>query len=171
VKLLVHWGFAAAAIHGDKSQGQRERALAAFRAGEIRVLVATDVAARGLDIPLVRHVYNYDLPNVPDQYVHRIGRTARAGAAGRAVAFCAPAEMADLRAIETHLGEAIPVIGGTPHPEDAPPPKPAPRGARSGSGPKGGARPAKPARRPARPAHAAGAPGPAPASSPTRRRS
>jgi ATP-dependent RNA helicase RhlE len=171
VKLLVHWGFAAAAIHGNKSQGQRERALAAFRAGEIRVLVATDVAARGLDIPLVRQVYNYDLPNVPDQYVHRIGRTARAGAAGRAVAFCAPAEMADLRAIETHLGEAIPVIGGTPHPEDAPPPKPAPRGARAGSGPKDGARPAKPARRPARPAHAAGAPGPAPASSPTRRRS
>jgi ATP-dependent RNA helicase RhlE len=138
VKRLVHWGFAAAAIHGNKSQGQRERALAAFRAGEIRVLVATDVAARGLDIPRVRHVYNYDLPNVPDQYVHRIGRTARAGAAGRAVAFCAPAEIADLRAIEKHLGETIPVIGGTPRAEDAPPPQPAPRGGRSGAKPNGG---------------------------------
>jgi ATP-dependent RNA helicase RhlE len=177
VKLLVHWGFAAAAIHGNKSQGQRERALAAFRAGEIRVLVATDVAARGLDIPLVRHVYNYDLPNVPDQYVHRIGRTARAGADGRAVAFCAPAEMADLRAIEKHLGEAIPVIGGTPHPEDAPPPRPAPRGGRAGAKPQGGARPpkaepraAQAGRGPAKPGAAPGAkPGAAPGAKPAAR--
>ena len=114
MKLLDSWGFAAASIHGNKSQGQRDRALAAFKAGEIRVLVATDVAARGLDIPQVRHVYNYDLPNVPESYVHRIGRTARAGAAGKAIAFCAPAEMEELRAIEKAMKAPIPVIGGAP---------------------------------------------------------
>lgn len=112
--LLESWGFAAGSIHGNKSQGQRDRALASFRAGELRVLVATDVAARGIDIPDVRHVYNYDLPNVPDAYVHRIGRTARARKSGRAVAFCAPAEMAELKAIEKTTGMALPVIGGTP---------------------------------------------------------
>ena len=111
-KLLEKWGFSVAAIHGNKSQGQRERALAGFRAGETKVLVATDVAARGLDIPEVAHVYNYDLPNVPDQYVHRIGRTARAGRDGRAIAFCAPAEVADLRAIEKAMKSTIPVVGG-----------------------------------------------------------
>ncbi|MCR8724045.1 DEAD/DEAH box helicase [Frigidibacter sp. ROC022] len=113
-KLLEDWGFAAGSIHGNKSQGQRDRALAAFKAGELRVLVATDVAARGIDIPDVRHVYNYDLPNVPDAYVHRIGRTARAGKDGRAVAFCSPAEMDEFRAIEKTIGNALPVIGGTP---------------------------------------------------------
>ena len=112
-RLLDSWGFAVAAIHGNKSQGQRDRALAAFKAGETRVLVATDVAARGLDIPAVRHVYNYDLPNVAENYVHRIGRTARAGAEGRAIAFCAPAEMDELRAIEKAVKLSIPVIGGT----------------------------------------------------------
>ncbi|KPQ05761.1 MAG: ATP-dependent RNA helicase RhlE [Rhodobacteraceae bacterium HLUCCA12] len=117
MKLLVSWGFAAGSIHGNKSQGQRERTLAAFRAGELKVLVATDVAARGIDIPLVRHVYNYDLPNVPENYIHRIGRTARAGRDGRAMAFCAPAEMADLRAIEKLTRVAITVEGGTPWPE------------------------------------------------------
>ncbi|WP_076362964.1 DEAD/DEAH box helicase [Phaeovulum vinaykumarii] len=111
-KLLDRWGFSVASIHGNKSQGQRERALAAFRDGEVKVLVATDVAARGLDIPLVEHVYNYDLPNVPENYVHRIGRTARAGRSGRAVAFCAPAEVVDLRAIEAAMKSRIPVIGG-----------------------------------------------------------
>lgn len=114
-KLLTGWGFNVTAIHGNKSQGQRERALAAFRASEIEVLVATDVAARGLDIPQVAHVYNYDLPNVPENYVHRIGRTARAGRDGKAVAFCAPLEMGDLRAIEKAMKSEIPVIGGTPH--------------------------------------------------------
>ncbi|RJK98659.1 DEAD/DEAH box helicase [Paracoccus aestuarii] len=112
-KLLEKWGFAVAAIHGNKSQGQRERALEAFRKGETKVLVATDVAARGLDIPEVAHVYNYDLPNVPENYVHRIGRTARAGREGRAVAFCAPAELGELRAIEKAMKTTIPVIGGT----------------------------------------------------------
>ena len=90
---------AAASVHGNKSQGQRERAIKAFRDGETLVLVATDVAARGLDIPQVRHVYNYDLPNVPENYVHRIGRTARAGMDGAAVAFCSPDEVDELKAI------------------------------------------------------------------------
>ncbi|MBC7157615.1 MAG: DEAD/DEAH box helicase, partial [Rhodobacteraceae bacterium] len=112
-KLLDGWGFIAGAIHGNRSQNQRERVLASFRAGEISVMVATDVAARGLDIPLVRHVYNYDLPNVAENYVHRIGRTARAGAAGRAVAFCAPGEIDELAAVEKTLKAVLPVIGGT----------------------------------------------------------
>jgi ATP-dependent RNA helicase RhlE len=129
MKLLDSWGFSAASIHGNKSQGQRERALAAFRSGQVKVLVATDVAARGLDIPLVRHVYNYDLPNVPENYVHRIGRTARAGAHGKAVAFCAPAELGELRAIEKAMKQPIPVIGGTPPTEAAarPAARPAPK--------------------------------------------
>src|SRR5699024_7910477 len=98
----------------------RDKALAAFKTGRLRVLVATDVAARGIDIPDVRHVYNYDLPNVPDAYVHRIGRTARAGATGRAVAFCAEAEIGDLRAIEKTVGLLLPVIGGDPWAEARP---------------------------------------------------
>jgi ATP-dependent RNA helicase RhlE len=130
MKTLAAQGFAAGSIHGNKSQGQRDRALSAFRAGELRVLVATDVAARGIDIPEVRHVYNFDLPNVPDNYVHRIGRTARAGRAGTAVAFCAPDEFSDLKAIEKVLGMPIPVGGGTP-----------PAGPVSGSGKKPGGRP------------------------------
>ena len=113
MKLLASWGFAAGSIHGNKSQGQRDRALAAFRTGELRVLVATDVAARGIDIPDVRHVYNYDLPNVPENYVHRIGRTARAGKAGRSITLCAPLEMEELEAVEKALGAPIPVIAGT----------------------------------------------------------
>ncbi|MFC3059614.1 DEAD/DEAH box helicase [Paenirhodobacter populi] len=129
-KLLDNWGFSVTAIHGNKSQNQRERALAEFRAGKVQVLVATDVAARGLDIPEVAHVYNYDLPNVPENYVHRIGRTARAGRKGRAVAFCAPAEMDDLKAIEKTMNAKIPVIGGEPH-AGTPASKPAPRGNRS----------------------------------------
>lgn len=126
-KLLDKWGFKVAAIHGNKSQGQRERALAAFRASETQILVATDVAARGLDIPEVAHVYNYDLPNVPENYVHRIGRTARAGRDGRAVAFCAPAEVGELRAIERAMKADITVIGGDVPPAAAP----------SGRGPRG----------------------------------
>jgi len=146
-KLLDKWGFKVAAIHGNKSQGQRERALAAFRAGQTQILVATDVAARGLDIPEVAHVYNYDLPNVPENYVHRIGRTARAGRDGRAVAFCAPAEIGELRAIERAMKSAIPVIGG-----EVPPPA----AASAGRGPRGRGKPIdggankRPARRPSR---------------------
>ncbi len=112
-KYLENKGFAAASIHGNKSQGQRERAITAFKEGKVRVLVATDVAARGIDIPGVRHVYNYDLPNVAENYVHRIGRTARAGADGNAIAFCAPDEMIDLRDIQKAMKEDIPVISGT----------------------------------------------------------
>ena len=143
-KLLDKWGYKVAAIHGNKSQGQRERALDSFRKGETHVLVATDVAARGLDIPEVAHIYNYDLPNVPENYVHRIGRTARAGRDGRAVAFCAPGEIDELRAIEKAMRAQIPVVGGEAPPEA----KSAPRGRGPAAAP-GGAR-RRPARRPSR---------------------
>ena len=145
-RLLEKWDFSVAAIHGNKSQGQRERALAAFRKGDTQVLVATDVAARGLDIPAVAHIYNYDLPNVPENYVHRIGRTARAGRDGRAVAFCAPAEIGELRAIEKTMKSAIPVIGGEVPPNPAPG-APASRGRPVRANAGGNARPA---RRPSR---------------------
>jgi ATP-dependent RNA helicase RhlE len=112
MKLLVTWGFKAGSIHGNKSQGQRDRTLTEFRNAEIDVLVATDVASRGIDIPGVRHVYNFDMPNVPENYVHRIGRTARAGAEGTAVAFCSPGEMGELLAVEKLLKAKLPVIGG-----------------------------------------------------------
>ena len=149
-KLLDKWGFSVAAIHGNKSQGQRERALAAFREGKTQVLVATDVAARGLDIPQVAHVYNYDLPNVPENYVHRIGRTARAGRDGRAVAFCAPDEIGDLRAIEKTMKAKIPVIGGEAPPKARPAPNGRGRGKPAGR-PGGETAPRKrPARRPSR---------------------
>ncbi len=113
-KNLAAKGFAVTAIHGNKSQGQRERAITDFRSGKVRILVATDVAARGLDIPDVRHVYNFELPNVPENYVHRIGRTARAGADGAAIAFCAPDEMQDLRDIQRAMKEDIPIASGRP---------------------------------------------------------
>jgi ATP-dependent RNA helicase RhlE len=100
----------AEAIHGDKRQGARERALRAFRDGRARVLVATDVAARGLDVPEISHVVNFDLPNEPDQYVHRIGRTARAGRSGVALSFCAPEERDWLRDIEKRTREALEVV-------------------------------------------------------------
>jgi ATP-dependent RNA helicase RhlE len=97
-----------AAIHGGKSQPQRERALAAFRTSKIRVLVATDIAARGIDIDRVTHVVNYELPDVPESYVHRIGRTARAGAAGIAISFCDVEEREQLRDIERLTRQPIP---------------------------------------------------------------
>jgi ATP-dependent RNA helicase RhlE len=100
VKLLGGNGIAAHAIHGNKSQPQRERALGAFKSGQVPILVATDIAARGIDVSGVSHVFNFELPNVPEQYVHRIGRTARAGASGIAVSFCADDERAYLRDIE-----------------------------------------------------------------------
>ncbi len=96
-----------AAIHGNKSQGQRERALAAFKSGETPILVATDIAARGIDINGIDLVVNFDLPNVPETYVHRIGRTARAGASGLAIALCAPDERPLLKAIERVMGRTI----------------------------------------------------------------
>lgn len=100
VRYLEANGIGSAAIHGNKSQSARERALAAFKAGEIKVLVATDIAARGIDIDGVSHVFNYHLPNIPESYVHRIGRTARAGASGIAISFCDSEERAFLRDIE-----------------------------------------------------------------------
>ncbi len=100
VRFLDAAGIRAGAIHGNKSQPQRERALAQFKSGRVKVLVATDIAARGIDIPGVSHVFNFELPNVAEQYVHRIGRTARAGAAGMAIAFCAPDERPYLKDIE-----------------------------------------------------------------------
>ena len=100
VRHLAEAGIEATAIHGNKSQPQRERALAGFRAGRTRVLVATDIAARGIDVECVSHVINFELPNVPEDYVHRIGRTARAGAAGTAISFCSDEERAYLRDIE-----------------------------------------------------------------------
>lgn len=112
MKKLRASGFPAASIHGNKSQGQRDRAIREFRSGESTILVATDVAARGIDIPNVKYVYNFDLPNVAENYVHRIGRTARAGASGRAVAFCAQEETKELRAIEKILKSRISVAGG-----------------------------------------------------------
>ena len=109
VKQLAAADIPAVAIHGNKSQAQRERALAAFKSGEARVLIATDIAARGIDIPGVSHVVNFDLPDVPEQYVHRIGRTARAGADGIAIAFCAPDERGNLRDIERTTRQRLPI--------------------------------------------------------------
>jgi ATP-dependent RNA helicase RhlE len=107
---LQRRGIGAAAIHGNKSQGARVRALDAFKRGALPVLVATDIAARGIDVDEVSHVINYDLPNVPESYVHRIGRTGRAGATGHAISFCEPDERSDLHAIERLLGHRIPVL-------------------------------------------------------------
>ena len=100
VRGLVRAGIAAEAIHGNKSQGQRDRVMAAFRSGGIRTLVATDIAARGIDVDGVSHVINFDLPNIPESYVHRIGRTARAGAAGIAISLVSSDEIAFMRDIE-----------------------------------------------------------------------
>ncbi len=104
VRQLTACGLKAAAIHGNKSQAQRTAALQGFRHGHVPILVATDIAARGIDIPGVSHVVNYEMPNVPEQYVHRIGRTARAGADGLAISFVAPDEKAYLRDIERLTG-------------------------------------------------------------------
>ncbi|MBV9750776.1 MAG: DEAD/DEAH box helicase [Acetobacteraceae bacterium] len=109
VEHLERAGQAAAAIHGNKSQGQRERALAAFKSGHVRVLVATDIAARGIDVDGVSHVVNFDLPNVPESYVHRIGRTARAGRAGVAISLCDQSERPYLRGIEKLIRTRLPV--------------------------------------------------------------
>lgn len=113
VRHLAGAGIKAAAIHGNKSQGQRTEALNAFRAGRIKILVATDIAARGIDVPGVSHVFNYELPNVPEQYVHRIGRTARAGADGMAISFVADDERAYLKDIEK-LTKIRAVVVGLP---------------------------------------------------------
>lgn len=138
MKTLVKAGFDAASIHGNKSQGQRDRAIEGFKAGKITVLVATDVAARGLDIPDVKFVYNYELPNVPDQYVHRIGRTARAGKDGAAIAFCGPDEMGELKDIQKTMGISIPVGSGRPWEKHEQEEKPKRQGRGGGGGRRGG---------------------------------
>ena len=111
VKGLEKNGFLSAAIHGNKSQNQRERVLADFKSGKLRILIATDIAARGIDVDGVSHVINYDLPNVPESYVHRIGRTARAGADGIAISFCDQEEGVFLRDIERMIRITIPASG------------------------------------------------------------
>jgi ATP-dependent RNA helicase RhlE len=107
-------GVDAEAIHGNKSQGARQRALKRFRDGHARVLVATDIAARGIDVDGITHVINFELPNEPESYVHRIGRTARAGAGGAAVSFCDPAERGYLRDIERLIRRRLTVVGEAP---------------------------------------------------------
>jgi ATP-dependent RNA helicase RhlE len=109
VKLLQNLKINATAIHGNKSQNARTEALADFKSGKVRVLVATDIAARGIDVSLISHVVNYDLPVTPETYVHRIGRTARAGTEGDAVSFCSAPERDYLRAIEKILRMTIPI--------------------------------------------------------------
>ena len=108
VRALAKANITASAIHGNKSQSQRERVLAAFRTGQIRILIATDIAARGIDVDGISHVINYDLPNIPESYIHRIGRTARAGADGIAISFCDGEERAYLRDIEKLIRMSIP---------------------------------------------------------------
>jgi len=118
--------FDAEAIHGDKSQTARVRALAGFRDGTTRILVATDIAARGIDVPGITHVVNFDVPNVPENYVHRIGRTARAGSKGVAISLCADEEREFLRDIERTIRQRVEVVGSSPRSAPTPPSPPAP---------------------------------------------
>jgi ATP-dependent RNA helicase RhlE len=121
VRQLVKTHISAEAIHGNKSQNARQRALANFRNGRTRVLVATDIASRGIDVEGVTHVINFDLPNEPESYVHRIGRTARAGAAGVAISLCNPQERGYLRSIEKLMQRSVPVDGAAaPNPVGSP---------------------------------------------------
>jgi ATP-dependent RNA helicase RhlE len=118
VRGLIKAGITAQAIHGNKSQGQRERVLAAFRRGDVKTLVATDIAARGIDVDGISHVVNFDLPNIAETYVHRIGRTARAGAEGIAISLCDREELAFLRDIEKLIGKSIPATGSRVQPSE-----------------------------------------------------
>jgi len=120
VRHLARGGVMAEALHGNKSQGARQRALDNFRKGRARVLVATDIASRGIDVDDVTHVINYELPNVPESYVHRIGRTARAGADGIAISFCDASERPHLRSIERLIKRPISVVGEVPREGSAP---------------------------------------------------
>ena len=141
-KQLESDGLSATAIHGNKSQGARTRALAAFKSGDVRVLVATDIAARGLDIDRLPHVVNFELPNVPEDYVHRIGRTGRAGEEGEAVSLVCVDEHKLLRGIENVLKRRIPQVvlkGYEPDPSIRPEPIQNGRNSRGGSGRRHGA--------------------------------
>lgn len=126
VKILHRQDVTAAAIHGNKSQNNRQRALQGFKTGELRVLVATDIAARGIDIDELGHVINYELPDVPETYVHRIGRTGRAGASGIAFTFCDAEERLELRDIQRLIGKTIPVVENHPFPAGTHVPAPQP---------------------------------------------
>ena len=132
---LVKSGIGSEAIHGNKSQNARQAALSGFKNGRIRVLVATDIAARGIDIDDLTHVVNYDLPNIPETYVHRIGRTGRAGASGIALSFCDGEEVAYLKDIQKLTGQLVPVVEDHPYPADLTAPiipQPAQRNQRQG---------------------------------------
>lgn len=118
VKFLSKAEIKSAAIHGNKSQNARQNALKNFKSGNLNVLVATDIAARGIDIDELTHVFNFDLPNIPETYVHRIGRTGRAGNNGIAISFCAPEERTELRDIEKLAKIKIPIIEAHPFPMD-----------------------------------------------------
>ena len=146
---LEKGGVAAEAMHGNKSQGARQRALERFRRGEARVLVATDIAARGIDVDDISHVINYELPNVPESYVHRIGRTARAGADGIAYSFCDAGERESLGQIERLIRQRLTVIGDDP----APAPFRAARGRPRRKGAGNGRKRGTPSLAEARPAH------------------
>ena len=139
-KQLLKANVVAAAIHGNKSQGARVRALEGFREGKIRVLVATDVAARGIDVDGVSHVFNYDLPNVPETYVHRIGRTGRAGRSGIALSFCDVEERPYLVDIERLIGTHVPRIVDHACPPTQPLPPETDLNARSRGGKSGAGR-------------------------------
>jgi ATP-dependent RNA helicase RhlE len=115
VKELTKKGIQAAAIHGNKSQNARQEALKSFKNGRMRVLVATDIASRGIDIDELSHVINFDLPNISETYVHRIGRTGRAGASGIAMSFCDAEERAYLNDIQKLTGNRIPVVKDHPY--------------------------------------------------------
>ncbi|MGI9483542.1 MAG: DEAD/DEAH box helicase [Hyphomicrobiales bacterium] len=123
-KNLNNAGIKAEAFHGNKSQGARQRTLSSFRKGGTRVLVATDIASRGIDVDHITHVVNFELPNVPEDYVHRIGRTARAGTDGTAISFCDASERGHLRSIEKVIKRSLIVIGNEPTGPDAKPVKP-----------------------------------------------
>ncbi len=134
VRSLVRAGIAAEAIHGNKSQNQRERVLAAFRKGEVRTLVATDIAARGIDVDGISHVVNYDVPNIPETYIHRIGRAARAGAEGVAISLCDGEEVGFVRDIEKLIRLSIPVSDRRAQPRHSEPPAATWAPARSANG-------------------------------------
>ena len=116
VRDLEKTGVRAAAIHGNKSQNARQKALSDFKASQIRILVATDIAARGIDVDDLSHVINFELPNIPETYVHRIGRTGRAGASGRAISFCDEEEKEFLRDIQKLIGRKVPIQSEHPYP-------------------------------------------------------
>lgn len=175
MKRLVRARVDALAIHGNKNQNQRQRALDAFRTGKVRVLVATDVAARGIDVDGVSHVVNYDVPVEAESYVHRIGRTGRAGATGQAITFCEPAERGALKDIEKLVGKPVPVaavpqdlqvLSKLPEPGEEPARREHPHSGRGrqgrsagraqGGGSGGGARNAPKASRGKSPAHGRG---------------